>query len=151
MKRGNENPIGVGMLRSPGLACVMHRHRHQQPKAARLPGAGRVALAEMDAIRAPAPGNVRPPCEQHGQFPCPRNAHQPSQQAPTGPLCKSVMAQNDAAARRQQHCQIRDSGRQPFVAEQPLVGQSERQGVASDHRPFYRRVAGTRNAPNRTR
>ena len=60
------------------------------------------------------------------------------------------MTQDYAAAGRQQRSQCSNSDRQPIVAEQPLVGQSKRQGVASDHRPFYRPVAGARNAPNGT-
>ena len=128
----------------------MDWHCDHQAESACLRSARRVMLAKMDAIGAPSARYIRPTCKQYRQPAPPRDPNQSPQQTPTGSLLKRILAQDYAAARRQQCRQLGHPDRQPIIAEQPLVGQSERQGVASDHRPFYRRVAGARNAPNRT-
>src|SRR3546814_6559401 len=53
-------------------------------------------------------------------------------------LCRS---QHDPAARWQPRRQHRDRQRRPLVTDQPAIGE----GVASAHRPFYRRGRETRN------
>ena len=61
-----------------------------------------------------------------------------------------VAAHDDPAAGRHDRYQRAHPGREPLVAEQPCRRQvSGEGGVASDHRPSYRRVAGARNAPCR--
>ena len=120
----------------------MHRHRHDQTQPVGLRRAKRVMLAQMHAIGAPLPCHIRRSREQNRQAARPRHAHQPPQQPPAGAARKPVVAQDDAAAGRKQRGECNEAGPQPVVAEQPSL----RQGVAPGHRPFYRRVAGARNA-----
>ena len=59
-------------------------------------------LAKMDAIGAPAPRRAGASGKQHDQSPRPRDAHQAPQQTPARAGSEAVVAQDDAAARRQQ-------------------------------------------------
>ena len=143
VERRNEYAVGLCPARAAGLVRVVHWHCHHLPKAVRLRRTARVTLAEVHATGAPSPRHVGRTSEKNRQAARFCHAHQPPQQAPARAAGQAVVAQDDSAPRRQQRRQSDDTDPKPLVAEQPL----RRQGVASDHRPFYRRVAGARNAP----
>lgn len=109
----------------------------------RLPRMLCAALAEMDAVRTPTPRRGGRSREQQGQSSRARDTHQTPQQTPARAGRQAVVAEDDAAAGRQQCREFGDADLGPLVAEQPYVRQ---QGVAPGHRPFYRRVASARNA-----
>lgn len=142
MKRRDEDAVGARPARAARFVRIMDGHCQQQAEPMRLPRMLCVALAEVDAAGAPTPRRGGRSREQHGQPARARGAHQPPQQAPARAGRQTVMAEDDAAAGRKQRREFGKTDLDPLVAEQPCV----RQGVAPGHCPFYRRVAGARNA-----
>ena len=142
IKRRDKDAVGPASARAARFARVMHGHRDAQAKPAGLHRTVRLMLTEVDAIGAPAPRGFGQPGEQHGQTPRARGAYQPPQQPPASARCQTIVAEDDSAAGGKRCGEFGDTDLEPLVAEQP----SRRQGVAPGHRPFYRRVAGARNA-----
>lgn len=143
MQWRDEGAIGLRTSGAARLARIVHRHGDDQTEAMRLLRTARHRLAQMDAIGAPALRHCGRSGKQQDQLSLARHPREAARQPPARAWLQRVVAQHDAAARRQDRSERDHARRGAFVADQP----AERQGVAPDHRPFYRRVAGARNAP----
>lgn len=134
-------------MRRIGLCCRMHRHRQRQSQRLGLPRLRRHDMAQMHPVHAPRPRHIGPIRQHHHQPTRPRNPHQPPRQPPAFAARQAIVAQQDSASHRQMGRQGQDRIFRPFIAEQPDYGHGPMcEGVALNHRPFYRRKSDARNA-----